>query len=227
MRINTVYKWGLFLVVLLVSVLGYWPVLANGRPMLSALEASAPKYSGMTLAAIVMAGMLAAVVFVGWALVRSFQGKIFRSWPAWFTWIIPLLAVAEFGVAIYLSYVETTSAQAVCGPIGDCNSVQDSRYAILLGFLPVGVFGLLGAVAILVVWAWGHFRKDWIAEYAPVMVFGFSVFGTAFSIYLTYLELFVIHAVCMWCVTSAVLMTLLMLAALPPAAAWLAGGEDD
>ncbi len=46
-------------------------------------------------------------------------------------------------------YVETTGATAVCGPVGDCNTVQESRYALLFGFLPVAVLGVIGYIAIL------------------------------------------------------------------------------
>jgi uncharacterized membrane protein len=78
---------------------------------------------------------------------------------------------------------------------------------------------MIGYVAILVAWLWGRFRSDRLADYAPLAVHGMAIFGALFSLYLTFLEPFVIKAVCLWCLTSAVVMTLVMLLSLPPAAA--------
>ena len=58
---------------------------------------------------------------------------------------------------------------------------------------------------------------DELAGYAPRALFGVTLFGVLFSLYLTILEPFVIRAVCAWCLTSAVLVTLLMLLSLRPA----------
>jgi uncharacterized membrane protein len=126
-----------------------------------------------------------------------------------------------------MTYVEATYTPAVCGPVGDCNAVQNSPYARLFGVLPVGLLGMLGYVGILAAWGWGRLRRDRMAEYMPVVVLGLTAFGTLFSVYLTYLEIFVIHAVCIWCITSAVIITLSMIASLPPAAAWLSLTEEE
>lgn len=134
-----------------------------------------------------------------------------RLWAA-----VPVLSLAGLAVAGYLAYVETQAAVAVCGPVGDCNAVQSSSYARIFG-VPIGLIGVAGYLAILAVWAWG--RRSVSALPAELLVLMTS-FGVAFSIYLTYLELFVIRAVCMWCVTSAVIMTLLLLVSV-----WLAAGE--
>ena len=48
-------------------------------------------------------------------------------------WAVPLLCVAGIVVASYLGFVEPTSSKAVCGPVGDCNTVQESEYALLFG----------------------------------------------------------------------------------------------
>jgi uncharacterized membrane protein len=58
-------------------------------------------------------------------------------------------------------------------------------------------------------------------------MFGMALFGTLFSIYLTYLELFVIHAVCIWCLASAVIITVLMLLNLPAITLWLAIPDEE
>jgi len=190
------------------------------------VETVEAKSSGMTIAWIVMSGMVAALLLVGFFAARAFNGRPLAL-PAWVDWSIPIVAIAGLGVAIYLTYVETTSAVAICGPIGDCNSVQQSEYSKLFGFLPVGLLGAFGYVAILIAWLYRRLRRDALARLAGPAIFGMALFGTLFSIYLTYLEIFVIKAVCMWCIASAVAITLLMLAGLPPLTRWLAVSDEE
>lgn len=163
---------------------------------------------GFTLAVIVMIGMIVALVF---AIARFITGLRKPAWPLSQRWdvgqlILPL-AVVGLGVAAYLAYVETQAVTAVCGPVGDCNAVQTSEYAYLFG-IPIGVLGVLGYVAILAAWAWGRWQAD---HRAALALAAMTAFGVLFSIYLTYLEPFVIGAVCAWCLTSSVVMTLLLL----------------
>jgi uncharacterized membrane protein/thiol-disulfide isomerase/thioredoxin len=127
------------------------------------------------------------------------------------------LSLVGLIVAGYLAYIETQAVLAVCGPIGDCNAVQSSPYARLFGVLPVGVLGVIGYLAILAAWMYPRLRHDQLASYMPVIVFGVTFSGVLFSLYLTYLEPFVIKAVCIWCITSSVIMTLLLLLSLKPA----------
>ena len=126
---------------------------------------------------------------------------------AWLPRTIPLLALFGLGVAGYLAYVETQRVAAVCGPLGDCNTVQQSSYAWLLGLIPIGVLGLVGYAAILIAWAVGHYGRGQLAWLALLVM---TLFGTLFSMYLTFLEPFVIGATCAWCLTSAVVMTALL-----------------
>jgi uncharacterized membrane protein len=107
---------------------------------------------------------------------------------------------------VYLSYVETTGAEAICGPVGDCNSVQESEYALLFGILPIAVLGLVGYVAILAAYVVGRVADGVASDYADAATFLMAVFGLVFSTYLTFLEPFVIGATCAWCLTSAVCM---------------------
>ncbi len=157
------------------------------------------------LTLILMVGMLV------WAIVYwARSGLTLMPGPGWINWAIPILSVIGMGIAFYLSFVETTGTQAVCGPVGDCNAVQQSDFAVLFGILPVGVAGLLGYIVILALWAWQRFgpveRIDKTGWLLPFVIF----FGTVFSAYLTFLEPFVIGAVCMWCITSALIMTALL-----------------
>lgn len=164
--------------------------------------------NGLWLAWLIMAGMLAALVLAGVALVRGLP----LLNPRLIDTLFPILAVVGMGVAIYLTFIEARNAPAICGPVGDCNTVQNSQYARFLG-VPVGLIGLLGYIAMLAAWWWQRARDDTSAAYARLALFGMGLVGVLFSIYLTYLELFVIHAVCIWCLSSAVLMTLLFLLA--------------
>jgi uncharacterized membrane protein len=129
------------------------------------------------------------------------------AFKGWLDLAVPVLALIGMGVALYLTYVETTQAMAICGP--------------------VGLLGAVGFFAMLAAWGWQHWRADRLAKLAGPALFGMALFGTVFSIYLTYLELLVIHAVCIWCLSSAVIMALLLLLTLPAATQWLAVSDED
>jgi uncharacterized membrane protein/thiol-disulfide isomerase/thioredoxin len=171
---------------------------------------------GFALAIAVRIGMAGALVYTGVALARTLQGAPPPILSNRLRVAVPLLALIGLGVAAYLAYVETLAVSAVCGPVGDCNAVQSSPYARLFGWLPIGVLGVVGYVAILLTWWWGRSQAG-LAAYAPLAVFGMTLTGMLFSLYLTYLEPFVIRALCIWCLTSAVIMTLLALVSVPPA----------
>ena len=185
---------------------------------------SAGHSNGFTLAVVITIGMVIALVY---ALVAFVTGKVFALPETIIRWLFPLLTLIGLGVALYLAYVETQSASAVCGPVGDCNAVQSSPYARLFGILPVGVLGALGYFAMLGVWIWNRLRRDWLAQNAPLALFAMTFFGTLISLYLTYLEPFVIKAVCIWCLTSAVIITLLLLISLTPALNIFIHAEKD
>lgn len=178
---------------------------------------SVPYSNGFTLAMLVMLGMVASLLFAGVAFVRFLPGLPRILSMRWTEPAFPLLCLVGLGVAGYLAYVETQAVQAICGPVGDCNTVQSSPYARLFGVLPVGVLGILGYLAILAGWLYPRLRRDRWARYAPLAILGMTVFGVLFSLVLTFLEIFVIKAVCIWCITSAVIMTLLLLLSMKPA----------
>ena len=89
----------------------------------------------------------------------------------------------------------------MCGLGGDCEKVQTSEWADLAG-VPVALLGLLGYAGILVT----LFIEREEALIAGALI---AFVGFGFSAYLTYRELFTIDAICIWCVASAVVMTLL------------------
>jgi uncharacterized membrane protein len=167
---------------------------------------------GNGLSIVVLTGM---VLSFGGAAALLLNSQI-SSYPEKHSWAIPVLCLIGFVIAGYLTYVETQQVTAVCGPVGDCNTVQQSEYAILFGVLPVGVLGLLGYVAISIAWVLSRYAKGRIADLASAALLGMSLFGVIFSIYLTFLEPFVIGATCAWCLSSAVIITVLLWLAVRP-----------
>jgi uncharacterized membrane protein len=160
--------------------------------------------TGNSISTVVLAGMLLSIVVSGVVVFRPVE--FLKPWP---NWVVFLLLVIGISVASYMAYVEITQSEAVCGPVGDCNTVQQSPYATLFGLLPMGLLGLAGYLAIGVVWLISmEANRKW-RKTALLCVWGLSLFGTLFSIYLTFLEPFVIGATCAWCLTSAVVMTLI------------------
>jgi uncharacterized membrane protein len=114
------------------------------------------------------------------------------------------LAVAGLGVGVagYLTYVHYAGLQPFCaGGSHGCERVQSSSYASLAG-IPVAVLGLAGYAAIAI-------ALIAPGERARLAAAALAVSGFGFSAYLTYLELFVIDAICQWCVASAALLTVL------------------
>jgi uncharacterized membrane protein len=107
-------------------------------------------------------------------------------------------------VASYLTYIHYAGIKPLCGRNGGgCEIVQTSAYSKLAG-VPVALIGLLGYIAIL-----GSLlvRESETSRFATV---AFTVIGFGFSAYLTYRELFTIHHICEYCVSSAVVVTILM-----------------
>ena len=169
--------------------------------------------AGNSLAVIVLIGMIVSAILAAVFFKRLPARSLNQPWA----WVIPLICLVGLGIAGYLAYVETNQVEAVCGPVGDCNTVQQSEYARLFGVLPIGVIGLMGYFAILLAWLIGHYGQERLACYTSLALWGMSAFGLLFSIYLTFLEPFIIGATCAWCVTSAILMTVLFWLSLAPA----------
>jgi uncharacterized membrane protein len=123
---------------------------------------------------------------------------------------ITMIAVTliGLGVASYLTYIHYAGIKPLCGRNGGgCEIVQTSEYSKLVG-VPVALIGLLGYVSIL---ASLLAPENETTRFATVV---FTVVGFGFSAYLTYRELFSIHHICEWCVSSAVIITVLMFLAI-------------
>jgi uncharacterized membrane protein/thiol-disulfide isomerase/thioredoxin len=157
--------------------------------------------TGNSISLFVLFGLVATVIGNGIGIARAVP--LPRRWPKW---IIPALILLGLGVSIYLSYVELTQTSAVCGPVGDCNAVQQSNYARLFGILPIGLLGVIGYSFIGLAWLAKTYGPSHLQRNFTRIMWGLSAFGILFSIYLTFLEPFVIGATCAWCLTSAIVM---------------------
>jgi len=160
--------------------------------------------TGNSISTLLLVGMVFSVVLAGVMVLRP--KHLLNPWPNWFVAVLWLIGM---GVAIYMAYVEITRSDAICGPVGDCNTVQQSSYASLFGLIPIGLLGVMGYIAIGIVWLVSVFGDKKWRKVSSLTLWTLLLVGTTFSIYLTFLEPFVIGATCAWCLTSAVVMTLL------------------
>lgn len=128
--------------------------------------------------------------------------------------LIAILSLLGLSVGLYMwAYAAGLTGPVLCS-VGDCEAVQNSQYSRISG-IPVAFFGVLGYLAILVVALMGLQPRFQGSRVIPGALFLGGLVGVAFSAYLTYLEAYVIHAWCQWCVSSAIIMVLAFLASLP------------
>lgn len=122
-------------------------------------------------------------------------------------WIGILMALVGIGISVYLSYVKLSDTEVICANTGviDCHSVQDSAYASLLG-IPIALLGLGGYSLIMAILLLND-RVEFLAEYGTAILFSVTLFGFMYSLFLTYVEGFVLEKWCQWCIASALLMT--------------------
>jgi uncharacterized membrane protein len=115
--------------------------------------------------------------------------------------VMAALALVATLIALYLAAVKLTGGTPACGVLAGCDTVNTSEYSVLLG-IPVALFGAAGSIMTLgaaVAWWRGGSRRALLLAY----VLGLA--SLPFLAYLTYLELFVIRAICIWCVAYAVI----------------------
>ncbi len=126
-----------------------------------------------------------------------------------------MLGLALVGLvdALYLSWLKLADREAACAGIGDCDVVNSSPYAEFMG-IPVAVLGA-GVYLLILALLWAEPRlarpRRTQALYA---VFGLTFWGVAYSAYLTYIEVAVLHAICPFCVVSAVVLLFLWVLAI-------------
>ena len=127
-----------------------------------------------------------------------------KKWePAW----LGSIALAMIGLvdSIYLAWIKLANQVASCGSVGDCETVNNSRYADI-GGVPIALIGAVGYLLILVLLGLDRPGRG-ENEAVRFALFGVTLAGTIYSAYLTYIELFVLRAICPFCVVSALTMT--------------------
>ncbi len=133
--------------------------------------------------------------------------------------VAAVLAAAGIGIAAYLTVVHYAHQPIACSGIGDCELVNSSRYA-KLGGVPVAVMGVASYAMMLVLAAGAWLRRDAMLLAAA---WGIALASFGFAMYLTYIELEVLDAICVYCVASASVATALF--AVLSACAWIARDE--
>lgn len=106
-------------------------------------------------------------------------------------------------ITTYLTLVKLTGGAPACAVISGCETVDDSQYSTFAG-IPLALFGLAASLAILVGAAAWWLRADQRGLY---LAYGVGLVSLPILAWLTYLEVAVIHAICIWCVTYAVVVT--------------------
>ncbi|HRN50338.1 MAG TPA: vitamin K epoxide reductase family protein [Anaerolineales bacterium] len=121
--------------------------------------------------------------------------------------ILIVLSILGILDAAYLTYVKLIE-DGVCAVGGGCAIVNTSPYASLWG-IPIAAIGG-GAYLVMLIVLLLEERSDFFAINGSLIVFGLSLIGVLYSVYLTYLELYVIHAICPFCVISAVILVAML-----------------
>ena len=110
------------------------------------------------------------------------------------------LALIGLAIAAYLALTRLSGGLPVCGPLHGCETVALSSYSEILG-IPVAMFGVVFSIVLVglsLAWSRQGDRR------ALLGLYGLGLLGVLFVAYLTFLELFVIGAVCVWCAGYAV-----------------------
>lgn len=121
------------------------------------------------------------------------------------------LAIVGLAVSIYMAIYKYTGNDGMCLGSGDCSTVNASVYSEVNG-IPVAVFGVVGYAAILI----AHFyedRTEFLRRNGTTLIFGMSLTGFLFTLWLIYVEVALLKALCPFCVASQVAMTLVFIVA--------------
>ncbi len=127
----------------------------------------------------------------------------------WLYRICIALSILGLLVSIYMTIFKLTSNERMCLGNGGCSKVNSSIYAQVYG-IPVAVIGMGGYGAILAMLVLER-RHPFLTNNGTLVVFGLALVGFLFTLYLIYVELALIHALCPFCLTSQVTMTILFI----------------
>ena len=127
----------------------------------------------------------------------------------WLNKALLVLVVIGLLVSIYMTIYKFTGNDGMCVGSGDCKTVNASRFSEIYG-IPVALVGVGGYTAILAVLLLEK-RNDFLRKNATMILFGFSLLGFMFTLYLVYVEAAILKAYCPFCVASQVTMTLMFI----------------
>ncbi len=122
-----------------------------------------------------------------------------------------VLVVLGLLVSIYMTVYKLTDNDSMCVGSGDCKTVNASKYSEVNN-IPVAVIGMIGYLAILAV----HFfekRNPFFEQNGTLMIFGMALTGFLFTVWLIYVEVALLRALCPFCLTSQAAMTLIFMIA--------------
>ncbi len=122
---------------------------------------------------------------------------------------IRVLSLVGLAIATYLSVHYAQDTELYCAGSGGCESVQNSEYVTIIGPLKVPMLGMLGSIFLLILTLLKGRLGETFDDYLPLLLYGTASIGFFYSLYLTYLEAFVIRQWCYWCLGSAIVMTLI------------------
>lgn len=109
----------------------------------------------------------------------------------------------------YLTWIKLTGSAVACSNVGECEVVNNSRFAEI-GGVPIALLGAVSYLAIILLLGI-ELRSPAAGETIRMGVFGLTLVGTLYSGYLTYVELAILRAICPYCVASAIIMTMLLI----------------
>ena len=122
---------------------------------------------------------------------------------------IAVLSLVGILIALYLTLYKIGVIGDLSCTLGSCETVNTSKWATFLG-LPVAAWGLGAYLALFTLSLIGTSDRHAGSQTISLLLVAIAAWSVIFSAWLTYLELFVIHAICIWCVTSAVLLVVIL-----------------
>jgi uncharacterized membrane protein len=122
--------------------------------------------------------------------------------------IVAALALAGIFISLYLTLYKLGVIGELSCSIGSCETVNTSKWSRFLG-LPVAAWGLLFYLDVFAISLIGTFPRFEDERVISVVLVAEAAVGVLFSAWLTYIELGVLHAICIWCVTSAIIVALI------------------
>ena len=140
--------------------------------------------------------------------IKSTQKDDYDAALKWTSLLLACLGILD---ASYLLIYKLTSNNAMCLGNGGCHDVNFSPYSQISG-IPVSLFGL-AAYLLMAVILLLEGRSKIAKDDGPLAIFGLSLAGTVFTGYLTWIELYVIHKLCPFCVASAIIIVLIFILA--------------